>query len=53
MKNLATNQSYLPIGADGINSGSGGIRIRESNFEENGPQNRGKIPSLRNAQENY
>jgi hypothetical protein len=40
-------------GADGTNGGSGGIRIPDREFEEIGAQNRGKIPSLRNAQENF
>jgi hypothetical protein len=50
-ENLATNRLSLPIGADGANSGSGGIRISDAEFEEIGPKNRGKVPSLRNAQE--
>jgi hypothetical protein len=49
--NLATNRLSLPVGADGTNSGSGGIRIPDREFEKIGPKTEGK-PSLRNAQEN-
>jgi hypothetical protein len=48
----ATNPLFLSIGADGANSPSGGIRIPTENLKKAGRKNRGKIPSLWNAQRN-